>query len=278
VRLTWCALVVAAACGGKNAASDARSVPRAGSDAAAAAIGSSAGSGSGASAIASGGRGAAQVRVEWKAPPAAVTASPGRDACGSAMRPDVEPTSTWGIPEVAVWIDVAPVTRAEPAVARLVVSPCAITPRVAVAHPGDKLAIASAIEAPITATVMHYGDPSSPLALAGNLIATAIPAGALIRVQLPVIGHEVDLALAAPAVDELRGSNSTDAWTITLATAAGVTDASGEVVLRDLPVGTHTVTAWLPRHGTAEARVAHGQVDVLPGGLAEVTLELGAPP
>ncbi len=90
-----------------------------------------------------------------------------------------------------------------------------------------------------------------------------------------MIGHEVDLALPSPEVDEITAA-ATDAWVITLATAAGVTDASGQVVLRDLPVGTHAVTALLPKHGKAAPRVAHGKVDVLPGGLAEVTLDLGA--
>ena len=259
--------VIAGGCGGKNAVEDARSVPHAGSG--------DAGSGTGTGAGSASPRGDAQIRVEWREPPTAMRGSPGRTRCNTARRPPIEPTSTWGIPEVAVWVDGAPIVTA-PAPVRVVLSPCAIAPRIAVARPGATLAIVSAIEHPLDASVMHYGDPASEQALAGFMIATALPAGAITRLQLPVVGHEVDLALAAPAVDAVSSGDDADAvaWVLTVPTAAAITDASGQVVLRDLPVGAHRVTAWLPRYDKQAMQVAHGKLDVLPGGLAEVTLDL----
>lgn len=255
------ALAVLVGCGGKTAGLDARSAPNGRADAAAA-IGSGSGSGSGVAKQ----TGDAQVRVEWKDPPAPVRTALGRDACGTPNRAAVEPTSTWGIPDVAVWIDGAP-TAGVPASVRVVIGPCLASPRVTIAHPGATLAITSAVERPLSPRVVHYGEPGQ------GAIKPSAPTTPL---QLPVIGHEVDLALAAPALDDVEALES-DAWVVTTATAAGVTDAQGQVVLRDLPVGAHAVTALLPKRGTTEARVARGKLDVLPGGLAELTLDLGAP-
>jgi hypothetical protein len=264
------ALVAIAACGGKAAVEDTRATGSSASS------GSSSGSGGGSSAGAS--KGDAQIRVEWREPPAALRASPGRDACGLARPPVVAPTSTWGIPDVAVWLDVAASGSAQAAPVRVVLAPCAVSPRIAVAHPGAALQIASAIEQPVEATVMHYGAPDKPGALAGIITATALPVGAITRLQLPVIGHAVSLALAAPAVDAVTAGDGGGgaAWVLTVPGAAGVTDASGQVVLRELPVGAHAVTAWLPSRDRADMQLARGTVDVLPGGLAEVTLAFGS--
>lgn len=259
ILLAAAAVLVGGGCGGKTAIEDARSAAKpASGDAAAAALGS----GSGASAAKQ--TGDAQVRVEWKEPPAALRAATGRDVCGKPNRAAIEPTSTWGIPDVAVWIDGAPSVPAA-ATVRVSLGPCVASPRVTVAHPGATLAITSATEGPLAPRVVHYGDPGQ---------GGGQPSGSATPLQLPVIGHEVDLALAAPALDDVEALES-DAWVVTTATAASVTDAQGQVVLRDLPVGAHAVTAWLPRRGT-EGRLAHGTLDVLPGGLAELTLDLGA--
>ncbi len=255
------AAVLLGGCGGKSAALDARSAPKPGSADAAAPAGPGAGSGWSAPKQ----TGDAQVRVEWRAPPAALRTATGRDGCGKPNRAAVEPTSTWGIPDVAVWFDGAP-TAAPAGTVRVALGPCLATPRVSIAHPGATLAVTSATEGPLAARVVHGGDPAQR---GGKPSPPETP------LLLPVIGHEVDLLLAAPALDDVEALAS-GAWVVTVATAAGVTDAQGQVVLRDLPVGAHAVTAWLPERGTAGARVAHGSIDVLPGGLAELTLDLAA--
>ena len=56
---------------------------------------------------------------------------------------------------------------------------------------------------------------------------------------------------------------------------AGVTDATGVVVLRDVPVGTYTVTGWFPPYAHGKPYGGQKQVTVTAGALAEVTVDLG---
>jgi hypothetical protein len=261
------ALVVAVAGCGGNASTTPTTVSGSGSGSASASASASA-SGSAA-------RGDAQIRIEWKDPPASRRASPGRNGCGLARQADVEPTSTWGIPDVAVWLD-AGTGSAVPV--RVVLAPCSVTPRIALAHSGGALTIASEIDQPVLATVLRFGDPASPQALAGFLQVRSLPVGVRTGVELPIIGHSANIALPSPTVMSVVSPDDTagQAWVVTVPTAGGITDAQGQVVIRDLPTGTHAVTAWLPPRGKDGAQVVRGSVDVLPGGLAEVTLDLGS--
>ncbi|HSD90251.1 MAG TPA: hypothetical protein VLB44_22130 [Kofleriaceae bacterium] len=218
------------------------------------------------------GKGDVQVRVEWKDVPTDVRSSPGRTACGTPRAPSVSPTTTWGIPDVFVVIDV-PGTADRPA-PRIVLDNCALAPRVALA--ATQLTIASAMEAPARLALVRVSQlPFGGGALGGN-------GGA---VNLPTAGHEVQAALEPKSVYVLqtenpdgKGFDLENTWIVTADTPFyGITEASGQIVLRDVPAGTHAVTAWLPPRASQDQRMARGTVTVIPGGLAEVTVDLAKP-
>lgn len=160
------------------------------------------------------------------------TAARAPKRCG----PDVAPTTTWGVPDAVVTIPHA----GTPPAARVTVDSC-LRPRVQVA--GDTLTIASAALQPTSLTL------------------DARP------VMLPIAGHEVSATIAEGRHELVAGD--AHAWVIRDPNAA-VTDATGVAVVRDVPSGVYSVTAWLPTANLS----AKGQVTVMPGALAEVTLTL----
>jgi hypothetical protein len=197
-----------------------------------------------------------QVRVEWKDVPVALRASPGPTPCGSPAAPALSPTTTWGIPEAFVSIEVdhgIPLPALRP---RIVAADCALVPRVAVA--GPTLAIASAVEQPQTVTLAEGSKPAQ-------------------SIRLPIIGHEVEVALAPGS--EYTVALGTASATVFSATTpyVAITEPTGQVIVRDVPIGAHPVRAWLPRRGALEPRAATGSVTVTEGGLAEITLDLTSP-
>lgn len=190
-----------------------------------------------------------QIRVEWAKMPLAARISPGPSACGTPLVAQVAPTTTWGIPEVIIFVDGAP---ARPPDVRVVVDRCTIAPRVAV---GTRLAIASAAEQPLGIALTKQGEkkPTS--------------------IQLPIMGHEVTTDLVPAAIYRLAGDGKVDdAWIAT--SPATVTDAQGTALIKDVAPGTHAVRAWLPPRGGQPAREAKGSVTVAAGDLAELTLTL----
>jgi hypothetical protein len=208
-----------------------------------------------------GGKGDVQIRVEWKDVPADARAAPGRTPCGTARPAAVAPTTLWGIPDVLVAIDVAGTATRAPQ--RVSVEPCALSPRVLIA--GTTLSIASATETPAKVFVQHAGQ--LPL---GGTIKDEKPRA----VMLPTAGHEVEVALEPGTIARVV-AGSEDAWIVATDNPfVAITEASGNVVMRDVPSGTHAVTAWLPARSGQSARVAHGKVTVTPGALAEVTLDI----
>lgn len=213
-----------------------------------------------------------QVRVEWKNVPPAVRSAPGRTTCGTPHAAAVVPTTTWGIPDVFVSIDVDHGKALAPTRARIVVEPCTITPRVIIA--GTSLAIASAAEMPMTVEVRKL----SRLPLGGAAIAD--PGRS---VYLPIIGHEVEVGVDPGAVYAVRiprdkGFDLESSFAVTAEMPyVAITEATGQVVLRDVPVGTHAVRAWLPERAQQPAKLAVGSVTVAAGALAEVTLDLATP-
>lgn len=243
------ALVACGSGGGKARPADDAARPRDGSPTAPPADGS---------ATAPGGArlGDVQVRVEWKDVPVAARASPGRTACKTPRSPAVAPTTLWGIPDVLVFVDGAPADASE---ARVVLAECTLAPRVSA---GSALVVASGVEQPATITLAPRGT------------AAALPAvspGAPLVVQLPIAGHAVAPAIAAGAIYELAAGTET-AWFV--AATAAVTDASGTVLVRDVPIGTHAVSAWLPPRAGQPARHVRGEVTVEADDLAELTLQL----
>ncbi len=200
-----------------------------------------------------------QVRVEWTTVPPAARSSPGKTGCGTPRAPAVAPTTTWGIPDAVVIVDGAPGVLAE---AHVRLADCALVPRIAI---GNALAVDSASDKPAKLVLSHR-------ARASDLrveIKSAIPAR---TIQLPIAGHAVRALLVQDAVFELASDKGDPTWLV--AAQAAVTDPSGVVLVRDVPPGVHAVRAWLPPRGDQPARHAAGQVTVVDGDLAELTLQL----
>lgn len=196
-----------------------------------------------------------QVRVEWRDVPQELRAPGGMTPCGTPGPPALAPTTTWGIPEAFVAIDVDHGAPFVPPAARIVLDGCALAPRAVVA--GKTLEVASHLEHP---AAVSLDDPS----------------GARRVIQLPVAGHAVEIPLVPGATTTLSAEGAEPASVFAAASPyVAVTDATGQVVLRGVPVGTHPVRAWLPRRGALAPRAATGSVTVVAGGLVELTLDVG---
>jgi hypothetical protein len=210
-------------------------------------------------------KGDVQVRVEWKDVPADARAAPGRTACGTARPAAVAPTVLWGIADVFVAIDAAsPSPSATPSTIRL--TDCVLAPRAGVAH--GTLTIASGMTAPAKLTVQRAGQ----LPLGG-----AVKEDKARELYLPIAGHEVEVALDAGSIYRIASGDEV-AWVVaTDHPYVAVTEASGNVVMRGVPAGTHAVTAWLPPRSGQPARIAKGTVNVAAGALTDVTLDITKP-
>ena len=223
-------------------------------------------------------KGDAQIRVEWKDTPVEARASSGRTACGTARAAAVAPTTTWGIPDVVVMIDVnhgkSPTagtgtgsgsgSGSTTGTSRVVLEHCALSPRVAIVE--SPWIVASAMDAPAKVTIAKLG-AARPLAIP----AAAAKAAAIL---LPVAGHEAAVTLDPDSIAELKSDDDSAVAIVPATPYYAVTEANGQVVLRDVPVGTFDVAAWLPARAGQAARAAHGKITVTAGGLAEVTLAL----
>jgi hypothetical protein len=254
VRLAACALLAACSSGKPHAVEDAKRPVAAGSDAAHA---------DAAQPVAppTATTGDVQVRVEWPAVPAAVRASPGTTPCGTPRLPQVAPSTTFGIGDVLVIVEGAPATLGE---ARVRLADCAWSPRIAA---GSSLVIESAADRPAKVVV-------STRLRADDFTDKTEESTAPVPVMLPIAGHAVTVALDAGAVYriETSGKDPEVAWVV--AAPGAITDASGAVLVKDVPVGAHAVRAWLPPRGGQPARHATGNVTVVAGDLAELTLKL----
>jgi hypothetical protein len=211
-------------------------------------------------------KGDVQIRVEWKDVPVEARGSSGRTACGTAKQVAVAPTTTWGIPDVVVMIDAnhgkAPASAER---TRIVLEHCALSPRVAIVE--SPLIVASAMDAPAKLTF-------AKLAGARPLATPAAPTPPGTSVQLPIAGHEAAVALDPDSITELRSDDDSATAVVAPTPYYAITEANGQVVLRDVPVGTFEVAAWLPARAGQPARAARGKVTVTTGALAEVTLTL----
>jgi hypothetical protein len=230
-------------------------------------------------------KGDVQIRVEWKDVPVEARASAGRTACGTAKQAAVAPTTTWGIPDVVVMIDAnhgkamlgsGPGTGSGPGSGsgsitrgdsgqRIVLEHCALSPRVAIVE--SPMIVASAMDAPTKLTVSKLG-AARPLAIPTVAAPTAT------SVQLPIAGHEAALALDADSLTELRADDDSAIAVVAPTPYYAITETNGQVVLRDVPVGTFEIAAWLPARAGQAARAAKGKITVTAGALAEVTLTL----
>jgi hypothetical protein len=227
------------------------------------------------------GDGDVQLRVEWANVPIAARAADGRTPCNTPRAPSVAPTTTWGIPDVVVMIDAPPRANnagsgsasspPSPREARIVLDHCALNPRVVIAT--DKLVLASGADTPAKLAVTKLPFDA----------ATGAGTGGEARiVYLPIAGHSVELAVDPKAAyhveiasDDGKSRDAEDAWVLVADSPyVAITEASGAVLLRDVPEGTHTATAWLPPRAGQPAKIAQAKVTVTDGGLAEVTFDI----
>jgi hypothetical protein len=212
-------------------------------------------------------KGDVQIRVEWHDVPTVARASAGRTPCGTARAPSVSPTTTWGIPDALVMIDLdhgkAPVDPQ----ARVVLEHCELSPRIALA--GTAVTIASAMEAPVQVS-LGGGQPARPL--------DAPPAKTQpLAIQLPVIGHAVTAPLELGTIYTITTPDSAALVVAAPTPYYAVTEPTGQVVLRDVPVGTFAVAALVPARAGQPARTGKATVTVTADALAEVTIDVTKP-
>lgn len=201
------------------------------------------------------------VRVEWPGVPAEVRASPGTTPCGTARAPQVQPTTTFGIPDAVVFVDGAPAVTGE---ARVRLADCALVPKVAI---GSALVVDSAADRPSIVLLARRAQASDPKAAPEEK-------GPARKLQLPIAGHAASTALDAGAIYALATDAKDPELTWIVAATAFVTDSSGVALVKDVPPGEHAVRAWLPPRAGRPARFARGKVTVEAGDLAELTLKL----
>lgn len=205
-----------------------------------------------------------QIRVEWPTMPRAARVSPGASACGTPLAAQVAPTTTWGIPDVVVFVDGAPSAPSSSAssVPRISIDRCGVAPRISL---GSRIAIASAADQPLRASLTKRFGVGE---LKRALTSAAIP------IALPITGHEVTAELDAGSIYRVApdGKHVDDSWII--GATAFLTDATGVALIKDVPPGKHAVRVWLPPRGGQPAREARGEVTVAVADLAELTLTL----
>jgi hypothetical protein len=167
---------------------------------------------------------------------------------------------------VALDIDHGRAYTAPAAPPRIALEECELSPRAVVA--GPTVALASAMREPTSVTLVELARPL------GGPPLNATPR----TIQLPIAGHTVELALEANTVYAIAyGTDDVAAIVSATSPYVGVTDGAGAVGLRDVPVGTYPVRAYLPARGGADAKIASGTVTVAAGATAEITLDLGRP-
>jgi hypothetical protein len=201
-----------------------------------------------------------QIRVEWPDVPVVARSSPGRTPCNTPRTPWVAPTTTWGVPDALVIVaGAAPLLAG----AHVTLADCTLMPRLAV---GSTLAITSAVDRPAKLVLRKRGT----IANFGQLAA-----GDPIAVMLPIAGHTVTTALDPGAIYSLETDAADPEITFIVSAPGGyITEASGQVIVRDLAVGSHAVTAWIPPRAGQPARLGRGTAMVSSGELAERTITL----
>ena len=185
--------------------------------------------------------------------------SPGRTPCNTPRAASLAPTTTWGIPDAFVIVEGV---RATPTEARIVLADCAFRPRLAAA---TTLVLESACDQPCKVTLIKYGNLSN----LGELRP-----GDVRVIQLPIAGHAVTIPLDANGIYQLATDSKDPETAWIVAAPAVVTEASGQITIRQLATGSHGVRAWLPARGNQPARMAGGTATVVPGELSEITIDL----
>jgi hypothetical protein len=246
--------------------------------------------------------GALEVTVTFADAPPHLRRSPGRDACGAARAPRVRVHTMGGVDGAVVYVrgpnaeaaETAPAAparrdREQPA-GVVAVRQCRVEPRVAVAQPGQILAVINdderRLDVRIERLALNPALPALPAgARAGASQAGASAAGAgpsgpepAATLALPVIGSRVDLRWSEPGVYRVAAADTEPGFVVVPgASRAGVTSAVGQVRLAALPIGSYDVIVWHPPLNDADAGapvVEQAQVTIAPGQTSQLTIPL----
>jgi hypothetical protein len=204
-----------------------------------------------------------KVMVEWKDVPQPLRSPGPTTKCGTPRVPTLAPTTLWGVPDVLLVVDIDHGKALSTGKPRLVLEECDFAPRALVA--GGALLVASAMTEPLAVSISELAKPLGGAAITGKART----------IQLPIAGHEVEVALEPDTVYAIAFGTDDVAAVVSATTPyVAVTDNSGGATLRDVPVGTHPVRAYLPARNGGEAKTVAGTIIVTAGTLAEITLDL----
>lgn len=249
--------------------------PNAGSNAGsiAGSIGAS-GNGAPRTGVAGAGRtGAVEVTVTWADAPPHVRRSPGRNACGADRSPSAHVHTLGGVVGAVVFLrgrdaGAAPAPAREAPASILAVRQCRFEPRVAVALPGQILAVINDDERRLDLRVERLAaDPAQPAA------GSPVPGASI---ALPVVGSRADLRWPAPGVHRLIAADTEPGFVVVPEAArAGVTNTLGTVRLAALPAGSYDVIVWHPPVDDAGAAIiARAPVTIASGATSKLTIPL----
>lgn len=238
--------------------------------------------GSGGGAGAASGVGRVSVKVLWPTATASVRASPGYTACHTPRRaraqigtlhgvadafvvlPDLPAAISASAPAAPASGSAAPAAGA-PSAARLTVRDCALDPPALVARGALEVQTQDTAH---TVTIERVGKPW----LEDDGIIAPVT---LARVQLPVLGHTVTVAIDEPGAIRVHADGASDdaAWVLAPPHRyAGITDEVGALGIADVPAGSHPIVAWLPPRAGQTAQRATGTVTVVAGETTDVEL------
>jgi hypothetical protein len=130
-----------------------------------------------------------QIRVEWKDVPQPMRAPGPVTTCGTPRTPALAPSTTWGVPDVLVVVDVDHGKAFDPPRGRVVLAECNFVPRAVIA--GPTVTLASAMPGPAAITLQDVARPLAGAALTGTKPRT---------IHLPIAGHEVEATLEPDTV------------------------------------------------------------------------------
>jgi oxygen-dependent protoporphyrinogen oxidase len=210
--------------------------------------------------------GTIEATVSWLEAPAAMRASPGRNACGERRRAGVSIHTLGGVRGAVVTLTNVGAGRAPDAgaLAELSLRDCRLGPAVLRApRLGATLAVINDDERRHDVLVEHLGDGTA----APTLVA---------RFSLPLVGHRVDVPLTTPGVVRARSAADLDDHSFIVVPATpyvGLTGEKGVATLEQVPAGTYTLSVWHPpvtKDGEPFVRTA--EVVVVSGETVEVAV------
>ena len=214
-----------------------------------------------------GGNGAIDVTVEWLAPPAALLASPGRNACGAPLRPPVAIDALGGVYGAVVTLEGGaprpepPADKAPPV--ELAVKDCQVTPRaLRLARAGEPLLVVNDDQRRHEVSLSRLGAEAAPIAV----------------VPLALVGQTVAVPLERAGVVRAATAEDPAAASFVVVPEHGgvaVSDEHGKVRFDAVAPGTYSIAVWYPPVAKGEAPIERrAEVVVSAGVAASATVSL----